>query len=488
MISWLKNHFQQYRTRSPWGFCWRITVEGLVVSLAIAALGKLSGLPDRNFHFPFSLPVVLFLVVIVAPVIETLLLQALPIWIARRFKAIFAIQLIASCALFGAAHIPEGILTFVAAGLIGGFYFAFTYAHWRETSRWTAFWTTAASHSMHNGVAMLILIASATFSPSEKMKEYSLRQLFNDPKDSATLHFNACSGGHSGCSLALYYFYDQKSGFSFAIGNETFDDQQVPVTTGLRGCMADHLISPSFVFVYNAQQCQVIYSDADRHLSIDDKNYDLSRGRVFIFRLSHGTVSIRQIQVPLDANPEKDSVTAPQFGSHLLDLIGEQLHPIPWQKMKTPNYNASSPHGNIIDGLTLRLWSEKDTYALYEPMNVWKIRGNLDSGVSSTVWYDPVERLTSDDEILHCDDVLTVTGPGMNDRVVFGSIYRQDIRMMIVSGLFEVLHGCIHQPGVYTLKWKVGKLESNELRITVTGHVQDKAETKPVGQPQAGTR
>ena len=98
--------------------------------------------------------------VVIAPILETLLFQALPVWIARLFGAGFATQVVVSVIPFCVVHALEGIATGLAAGLVGGFYFAFTYVHWRARSRWTAFWTTALSHAIHNGIAFVLLLAS----------------------------------------------------------------------------------------------------------------------------------------------------------------------------------------------------------------------------------------------------------------------------------------------------------------------------------------
>ena len=46
----------------------------------------------------------------------------------------------------------------VAAGIIGGFYFSFAYAHWRKQSRWQAFWVTAGAHAIHNSIAFAMML------------------------------------------------------------------------------------------------------------------------------------------------------------------------------------------------------------------------------------------------------------------------------------------------------------------------------------------
>jgi len=93
-----------------------------------------------------------------APIFETLLLQALPIAIARLAKAGFWLQVLVSTVPFAGLHFLEGFSVGLGAGVVGGFYFAFTYAHWRQRSRWTALWTTALCHAIHNAMAVFMML------------------------------------------------------------------------------------------------------------------------------------------------------------------------------------------------------------------------------------------------------------------------------------------------------------------------------------------
>ena len=156
-MKWIKKHFRRYRERKPWDFCWRIAIEGTIVALAVSYMIEVLGFPEREIHFGFAL--LLFLVVVVAPVLETLIFQAFPVWIARLCNARFSVQIISSVIPFTIVHALEGVQAGIAAGLVGGFYYAFTYVHWREQKRWTAFWTTAVSHAIHNGIAILLALA-----------------------------------------------------------------------------------------------------------------------------------------------------------------------------------------------------------------------------------------------------------------------------------------------------------------------------------------
>lgn len=155
--SWLIRHFDRYKKRSPWSFCWRITIEGSIVSLAAAfLLHILFHLPGRRIGA--ATPVLFIEAVLMAPVIETFICQGFPIFVARVFSASFRMQVFISMVVFAVPHFGHGIISGICAGLIGGFYFGFTYAHWRQKSRWTAFWIVALSHSLHNGFPFVLLL------------------------------------------------------------------------------------------------------------------------------------------------------------------------------------------------------------------------------------------------------------------------------------------------------------------------------------------
>jgi len=157
-MQWIRQHFQRYREREPWDFCWRITTECVIITLLASIALDLFGFGERDLDL--SYPVLLLVAVFIAPLLETLIFQALPVWIARLCKARLSVQVAASVVPFFAAHALEGIGTGIAAGLLVGFYLAFTYAHWRERRRWTAFWTTAVCHALHNTVFVHVALAT----------------------------------------------------------------------------------------------------------------------------------------------------------------------------------------------------------------------------------------------------------------------------------------------------------------------------------------
>jgi membrane protease YdiL (CAAX protease family) len=145
---------------------WRITGDGvpasiiLIVAAAIvfAAASSVLRIDNRTDLDRMSAFKLIVLVCVVAPVLETLMLQTLPAAIMRACGQRFWIQVIASTGPFAAAHFPASFSTGIGAGLAAGFYFAFTYVHWREKSLAHAIWMTAATHATRNTLAVALLL------------------------------------------------------------------------------------------------------------------------------------------------------------------------------------------------------------------------------------------------------------------------------------------------------------------------------------------
>ena len=154
---WVTEHFRGYRRRNPWSFCWRITIEGFLVTAGVAILLSFLDSSTRTDLEGLEPEVLFVTIVLIGPIFETLTLQAFPVSVARHLGLGFRGQILMSVIPFAALHFPAGFSAGVAAGVIGGFYSAFTYAHWREHSSWTAFWVTTVSHAVHNLLAFVMI-------------------------------------------------------------------------------------------------------------------------------------------------------------------------------------------------------------------------------------------------------------------------------------------------------------------------------------------
>jgi hypothetical protein len=155
-VGWLRRHFRRHERRSPGDYLWRVTLEAFLITVTVAILLSLLGVADREIVGDYE--TFLVLAILVAPWLETLLLQMLPVGLARLCGAGRSVQLILSMIVFAAQHFMAGLGTGLAAGVVGGFYLAFTYTHWRRHSRTRAFWMTTAQHMIHNTVMVMLVV------------------------------------------------------------------------------------------------------------------------------------------------------------------------------------------------------------------------------------------------------------------------------------------------------------------------------------------
>jgi len=122
-------HFRRYRQlQSPWSFCWKTSIEGLIVGIAIIALIDLFLF---SVHEPKKLSHIEFIIfgLLLAPPIETIFCQFTPINIVRSLRGSFRVQVLVSTVVFAIPHFLANFPIGIGAG-IAGFYLAFTYAHW----------------------------------------------------------------------------------------------------------------------------------------------------------------------------------------------------------------------------------------------------------------------------------------------------------------------------------------------------------------------
>jgi membrane protease YdiL (CAAX protease family) len=161
-VNLLRRHLEAYRRLGPWPFCLCLTVEATLVSLAVATLTD-PILPDHERTFLLKpWPELVLPVIVLAPPLETLLFQAIPITFLRFLRVRERNQIIVSATAFALAHISEGAGAFLAAGVVGGLYFAFSYAHWARTRHRTAFWVTALNHATRNAMAVSAMAVFGT--------------------------------------------------------------------------------------------------------------------------------------------------------------------------------------------------------------------------------------------------------------------------------------------------------------------------------------
>ena len=119
-----------------------------------------------------------------APVFETFTLQAAPIVLLSLVGADMGMQAAVSAALFAWVHFTNSAGSGIAAGLPGGVYLGFAFAHWLGKSFWTAFWVTAVAHSLHNlPTAALLAAYKGMERINQKMKQKRKRAQEEPPVD-----------------------------------------------------------------------------------------------------------------------------------------------------------------------------------------------------------------------------------------------------------------------------------------------------------------
>jgi hypothetical protein len=147
-----------------WPFIYRILIQQFVVKIALAIpVGLLfHDSPSKTQIELFRDPVVAFIVVVLlAPPLETLLLQSAPIELLRALRRSRTLQFLFGAVPFAALHFFDGVGAGVTAGIVGGLFFSHAYLECRVQSWWTAIWVTTAIHGLHNLVVLPLAIAAA---------------------------------------------------------------------------------------------------------------------------------------------------------------------------------------------------------------------------------------------------------------------------------------------------------------------------------------
>ena len=253
-MNFLKTHFQNYQKLSPFRFCLLITIESVLLSFIVGSIIELIwGIPIRSF---VNLPIkrLFILLVISAPLIETLIFQTIPISIIKWFKISFSIQIFISFLLFAVAHFFVGWQVGISAGIIAGFYLAFTYAHWINKSHLTAFWTTALSHSIRNFIAFIFIIIFLSQFEDERIQY----DFFANP------NFGS-----------IYHFHNSNEQFVFSIIDENIKERHQLSVKDRKYFMG------SFFLVYENKRTQFSYNSNDTTLSINNIPYSLTKFNVF---------------------------------------------------------------------------------------------------------------------------------------------------------------------------------------------------------------
>lgn len=103
-----------------------------------------------------SLAMVFFAGVIFAPLFETLVGQALPIELAKKFTDSKAIMIAVSGAVFGVGHYVNGGVVHGLSALLHGSLFAYSFVVARKSGFRYSFASAALTHAVHNAIVLSI--------------------------------------------------------------------------------------------------------------------------------------------------------------------------------------------------------------------------------------------------------------------------------------------------------------------------------------------
>lgn len=151
MLRLISAHFERHRKRTNNAFFVYVLCEGILISfVAFLLLRIATSAGSRTDLAQLSIKPLLFAALVLAPLVETIILQGIPVFLFR--KSNFWNQVWVATLVFASAHFPQGFGSGVVAGIIGGFYLSFAYAHWKQRSWREAFWLTSAMHAVRNGI------------------------------------------------------------------------------------------------------------------------------------------------------------------------------------------------------------------------------------------------------------------------------------------------------------------------------------------------
>lgn len=102
-----------------------------------------------------------FMMVVFAPVVETVLGQVLPMEAARRLGGRPAVQVLLSGLVWGYGHYVSGGMAHGITAVFGGLVFAYAYAVLRPAGIRPAYVAAATAHALQNGIIWALMMLPA---------------------------------------------------------------------------------------------------------------------------------------------------------------------------------------------------------------------------------------------------------------------------------------------------------------------------------------
>jgi len=144
-------------------FVFRILTQQFAVKI-IVALFIVSLVPEAgSTKIIITHPLIAIVsIVFLAPIFETFLFQTLPIELSRSFNRPLIFQFFAGVVPFAGIHFLGGLVSGIAAGVVGGIFFCHTYLECRSTSWWKSTWVTTLIHGLHNVIVLPVFFVMAS--------------------------------------------------------------------------------------------------------------------------------------------------------------------------------------------------------------------------------------------------------------------------------------------------------------------------------------
>lgn len=145
--------------RSEWLFVVGVASSALALSATLDYFLRHIGVADdgRQELLQHGVAFLFFMTIVIGPLVETLLLQHIPILCARKFGMPSLVQFAVGSLPFAALHFDAGAGG-VAAGISGGIAYGLVYLALLPKGRAKAYWMTAAIHGLYNVVPSIMLV------------------------------------------------------------------------------------------------------------------------------------------------------------------------------------------------------------------------------------------------------------------------------------------------------------------------------------------
>jgi uncharacterized protein len=159
LINKILLHYYQFYHKEPMQIILHFLFENVLVALSLGYC-ILFFFPKYS-KSPFQdIPILILIInaIIVAPFIETLVFQVIPVSITIKNKKSVVIQLLSSMCPFSIVHLVQYGLIGLVSGVIGGYYLSLSYIIWRKRNNKYAFLLTTLTHSLYNLIILIIYL------------------------------------------------------------------------------------------------------------------------------------------------------------------------------------------------------------------------------------------------------------------------------------------------------------------------------------------